>query len=157
MDELLTLRQTAQRLNVPEATLRWWRHRGDGPKGFRAGRRVLYRASDVNGWVEEQIAAEEAKADGMSTKKGRPAGSGPAKTQPGGTVELILHEATDIGTHSVLNVDRHHPDDKKTVDLARDFKAERLAEYIERVVDAAPPLTQAQRDKLATLLGGAPR
>jgi len=97
----------------------------------------------------------------MSTKKGRPGTSGPAKTQPGGGVELILHEATDIGTRSVLNVDRHHPDDKKTVDLARDLKAELLAEllaeYIERVVDAAPPLTQAQRDKLATLLGGAPR
>ncbi len=52
---------------------------------------------------------------------------------------------------------RHHPNDQETFELARDFKAERLAEYIERVVDAAPPLTQAQRDKLATLLGGAPR
>ena len=52
---------------------------------------------------------------------------------------------------------RHHPDDQKTIDLARDFKAERLAEYIERVVDAAPPLTQAQRDNLAILLRGAVR
>lgn len=50
---------------------------------------------------------------------------------------------------------RHHPHDKQTVDLARDFKAERLAEYIERVVRTAPPLTQAQRDKLALLLRGA--
>jgi len=47
VDELLTLRQTAQRLNVPEATLRWWRHRSEGLKGFRAGRRVLFRVSDV--------------------------------------------------------------------------------------------------------------
>ena len=59
MDELLTLRQTAQRLNVPEATLRWWRHRSEGPMGFRAGRRVFYRASDVENWIEERIAAEE--------------------------------------------------------------------------------------------------
>jgi excisionase family DNA binding protein len=59
MDELLTLRQTAQRLNVPEATLRWWRHRREGPDGFRAGRRVLFRTSDVNRWIEERIAAEE--------------------------------------------------------------------------------------------------
>ena len=93
----------------------------------------------------------------MSTKKGRPGTSGPAKTQPGGGVERILHEATDIGTHSVLNVDRHHPDDKKTVDLARDLKAERLAEYIKRVIAAAPPLSQEQRDKLAILLRGAVR
>ena len=59
VDEFLTLRQTAQHLNVPEATLRWWRHRSEGPKGFRAGRRVLFRVSDVNRWVEERIAAEE--------------------------------------------------------------------------------------------------
>jgi hypothetical protein len=52
----------------------------------------------------------------------------------------------------VAALTRHHPNDKTTVDLARDFKAERLAEYIERVVDSAPPLTQAQRDRLAALL-----
>jgi hypothetical protein len=49
---------------------------------------------------------------------------------------------------------RHHPNDQETVELARDFKAERLAEYIERVVDMAPPLTPAQRDRLALLLRG---
>jgi predicted DNA-binding transcriptional regulator AlpA len=59
MDQLLTLRETASRLNVSEATLRWWRHCSDGPKGFRAGRRVFYRVSDVENWIEERIAAEE--------------------------------------------------------------------------------------------------
>ena len=49
---------------------------------------------------------------------------------------------------------RHHPNDHETVELARDFKAERLAEYVQRVVDSAPPLTQTQRDKLALLLRG---
>jgi hypothetical protein len=49
---------------------------------------------------------------------------------------------------------RHHPNDQDTFELARDFRAERLAEYIQRVLDMAPPLTQAQRDKLAILLGG---
>ena len=49
---------------------------------------------------------------------------------------------------------RHRPNDSQTVDLARDLKAELLAEYIQRVVEMAPPLTQAQRDKLAILLGG---
>jgi len=57
----------------------------------------------------------------------------------------------------IAALNRHHPQDQKTIDLARDFKAERLAEYIERVVDAAPPLTQAQRDNLAILLRGAVR
>jgi len=49
---------------------------------------------------------------------------------------------------------RHHPNAPETIELARDFKAERLAEYVQRVVDSAPPLTQTQRDKLALLLRG---
>jgi hypothetical protein len=34
------------------------------------------------------------------------------------------------------------------------MRAERLADYIKRTVDAAPPLTNAQRDRLALLLKG---
>ena len=49
---------------------------------------------------------------------------------------------------------RHHPNDQETVELARDFKAERLVEYVQRVLDSAPPLTQTQREKLALLLRG---
>jgi hypothetical protein len=49
---------------------------------------------------------------------------------------------------------RHHPNAPETVELARNFRAERLAQYIAGVVDKAPPLTQAQRDKLALLLRG---
>ena len=47
---------------------------------------------------------------------------------------------------------RHHPNDPKTDELAASFKADRLAEHISRVVNAAPPLTPAQRDRLAVLL-----
>lgn len=36
----------------------------------------------------------------------------------------------------------------------RDLAAERLASYIAKVVDAAPPLTDEQRDRLAVLLRG---
>jgi hypothetical protein len=57
----------------------------------------------------------------------------------------------------VAALTRHHPNDKTTVNLARDFKAERLAEYIQRVVESAPALSQVQRDKLAVLLRGASR
>ena len=44
------------------------------------------------------------------------------------------------------------PDDPDLVNARRNLKAERLADYIARVVDAAPPLTPAQRDRLALLL-----
>lgn len=40
-------------------------------------------------------------------------------------------------------------------DLERDYAAERLADYIKSTVDAAPPLTPAQRHRLAVLLSGA--
>lgn len=36
----------------------------------------------------------------------------------------------------------------------RDLAAEKIAVYIERIAAAAPPLTLAQRDKLALLLRG---
>lgn len=36
--------------------------------------------------------------------------------------------------------------------LRADYAAEKLAEYIEQVIAAAPPLTPEQRDRLALLL-----
>ncbi len=47
---------------------------------------------------------------------------------------------------------RHRPNDPKTDELAARFKADRLAQHIRRVVDSAPLLTPAQRDRLAVLL-----
>jgi len=39
-------------------------------------------------------------------------------------------------------------------DLQRQLKAERLAEHVAKVVSQAPPLTPAQRDRIAALLRG---
>lgn len=39
---------------IPEATWRWWRHRGEGPRSFKLGRTVFYHADDVAAWVESQ-------------------------------------------------------------------------------------------------------
>lgn len=50
---------------------------------------------------------------------------------------------------------RYRPDDDPdVVDARRDLAAERLAEHIRRTVEAAPRLTDAQRDRLALLLRG---
>lgn len=63
------------------------------------------------------------------------------------------HERARIAS---LSRSREH-DDPELVDARRNLRAERLADYIKRTVDAAPPLTPEQRDKLALLLsGGAP-
>lgn len=45
-------------------------------------------------------------------------------------------------------------DDPELLDARRNMRTERLADYIKRVVDAAPPLSPAQRDRLALLLRG---
>ncbi len=39
--EYLTLPEVAERYRTPEATVRYWRSTGYGPKGARVGARVL--------------------------------------------------------------------------------------------------------------------
>ena len=38
-------------------------------------------------------------------------------------------------------------------DIAREYAAQRISDYIERVLAAAPPLSDEQRARLAELLG----
>ncbi len=40
---------------IAEGTLRYWRHKGIGPKSFRLGdRKVVYRKDDVIAWLTSQ-------------------------------------------------------------------------------------------------------
>ena len=55
---LMTLAETAGYLRAPVATLRYWRHLGSGPAGFRIGRRVTYRRQDLNRCIATQQDAE---------------------------------------------------------------------------------------------------
>lgn len=48
-------------------------------------------------------------------------------------------------------ITRHHPG-SDTTELRREIAAQRLADYITHVVAEAPPLTPAQRDRIAALL-----
>src|SRR3712207_4060435 len=50
----MTLAETAAYLRTPVATLRYWRHLGEGPASFRLGRRVVYRREDVDRWIGER-------------------------------------------------------------------------------------------------------
>ena len=52
--DLMTLAEAAAHLRTPVATLRYWRHLGTGPAGFRLGRRVVYRRADLDRRVCEQ-------------------------------------------------------------------------------------------------------
>ena len=47
--------QLADYLNVPLTTLYSWRYSDDGPPGFRVGKHIRYRWTDVQEWVQNQL------------------------------------------------------------------------------------------------------
>lgn len=58
-DELLTTTEVSTILRKPVGTLRQWRHRNYGPRGFRIGGSVLYRRSAVDAWIRQCDAADQ--------------------------------------------------------------------------------------------------
>jgi predicted DNA-binding transcriptional regulator AlpA len=65
-DEWLLAPEVEAEFRIPVATLYGWRHRGIGPKSVRLGRRVMYRRSDVEEWIEQRFAAEAEHTDGAT-------------------------------------------------------------------------------------------
>ena len=51
VEPLMTLSDLSEMLGVPVATLYGWRHRGEGPPGYRVGRHVRYRRAAVEQWL----------------------------------------------------------------------------------------------------------
>jgi len=50
--EMLTMAEVATLLRIPIATLRYWRHKGEGPRAFRMGRSVRYWRTEVDAWLQ---------------------------------------------------------------------------------------------------------
>ncbi len=57
MDKLLTLDEVSHLLQVPVATLRYWRNRGTGPASLKVGAHVRYRGADVRAYVDQLAGA----------------------------------------------------------------------------------------------------
>jgi excisionase family DNA binding protein len=51
---LLSIPELAEYLGVPVATIYRWRYTRDGPVGYRVGRHIRYRITDVERWLEAQ-------------------------------------------------------------------------------------------------------
>ena len=66
LDRLLTVQDLADYLGVPVATIYTWRHRGDGPTGFRVGKYVRYQMSDVQEWIEGKMREISTKLERIS-------------------------------------------------------------------------------------------
>jgi excisionase family DNA binding protein len=58
--EFLSIQELADLFGIPIRTIYNWRNRGTGPRGYRIGRHVRYRRSDVEAWLEDQ--ADEPRA-----------------------------------------------------------------------------------------------
>lgn len=54
----LTTEQLAEYLGRSKDTIRRWRYLGEGPRGVRHGRRVMYAMAVVQQWEAEQAARE---------------------------------------------------------------------------------------------------
>ncbi|MFG2390940.1 helix-turn-helix domain-containing protein [Streptomyces lavendulae] len=47
MGPYLTTAEVAERYRTAESTVRYWRHKGYGPRGMKVGRRVLYSEAEL--------------------------------------------------------------------------------------------------------------
>ena len=69
--DLLTMAEASELTRTPMNTLRYYRHRDDGPVSFRLGKRVMYLRSDLERWIEDarrtELAARNLHASDIST------------------------------------------------------------------------------------------
>ena len=56
LPELLSASDLAEYLGVPVSTIHYWRARRQGPRGFKVGKRLVFRAQDVASWLAERHA-----------------------------------------------------------------------------------------------------
>ncbi|MEV4001016.1 helix-turn-helix domain-containing protein [Actinomadura sp. NPDC049753] len=62
-DRLVPFEESAEITTLSPATLRWMRHRGEGPPFFKVGgRRLVVWESDLYAWIEAQAAKDQAVA-----------------------------------------------------------------------------------------------
>ena len=62
MTDLLTVEELARMLRVSPSAIHSQRYRGEKPGalGFALGRRIFYRRADLDAFIDQQIARDEA-------------------------------------------------------------------------------------------------
>lgn len=61
IEPVLTLAELAAQLHVSAQTLYDLRSHGRGPRGFRVGRQLQFRASEIDAWLATMEAADAEK------------------------------------------------------------------------------------------------
>lgn len=57
--DLLLIDEVARITRQSVSTLRWLRHKGEGPPGFRVGRRLVFRCGAVEAWLRQHEEAQQ--------------------------------------------------------------------------------------------------
>jgi excisionase family DNA binding protein len=50
-DEHLTTEEVAELCHTSPGTVHYWRSMGKGPKAYKVGRRLIFRRSEVQAWI----------------------------------------------------------------------------------------------------------
>ena len=75
MDNMfLTRKRLSELIDVSERTFERWRVEGTGPAFVKAGRKVLYRANDVEAWLlaTRRQSTSSSSGNSLSDKNARP-------------------------------------------------------------------------------------
>ncbi len=54
LDNLLDIDQVADRLGMTPAAMHSMRYRGDGPRAVKIGRKLRFRADDIDAWIDSR-------------------------------------------------------------------------------------------------------
>jgi len=58
-DDILDITEASAYVHVCVDTLRYYRCKGVGPHSFKIGRRVFYRKSALDAWIDQQEAGND--------------------------------------------------------------------------------------------------
>lgn len=68
LDESLTTEDVAALCHTSPGTVHYWRTQGKGPKAYRVGRRLIFRRSDVEEWLERYASDPADRAASARTR-----------------------------------------------------------------------------------------
>ena len=73
MERLMTLEETAEYLRLTPGALYTQRHRREKPGslGIRVGRKILYRPSDIDRFLDERLSEADLVTDRSSSRNSR--------------------------------------------------------------------------------------
>lgn len=62
MEKTLTLAEFCEQTGIPPGTVRFWRHKGEGPDFRRVGRRLRITESRAQEWIDKHMQGENPAA-----------------------------------------------------------------------------------------------